>query len=82
MPILQIGPEVEDYQRKRLARVKEERDQGSGRRALGRVVADAEQPGVNLMPPLIDAVQAHATEGEIVAALEDVFGTYVESAGI
>jgi methylmalonyl-CoA mutase N-terminal domain/subunit len=30
------------------------------------------------MPPLIEAVRAHATEGEIVGALEAVFGTYVE----
>ena len=30
------------------------------------------------MPPLIDAVRAYATEGEIVGALEAVFGTYVE----
>ena len=32
------------------------------------------------MPPLIDAVGAHATEGEIVGALGAVFGTYVEKA--
>ena len=33
---------------------------------------------MNLMPSIIDAVQAHCTEGEIVHALEDVFGTYTE----
>ena len=32
----------------------------------------------NLMPALIDAVRAYATEGEIVGALEAVFGTYIE----
>ena len=30
------------------------------------------------MPALVDAVRAHATVGEIVAALEGVFGTYTE----
>jgi methylmalonyl-CoA mutase N-terminal domain/subunit len=30
------------------------------------------------MPPLIDAVRVHCTEGEIVDALEQVFGSYTE----
>jgi methylmalonyl-CoA mutase, N-terminal domain len=30
------------------------------------------------MPPLLDAARAHATEGEIVEALQTVFGTYTE----
>ena len=30
------------------------------------------------MPSMIEAVKTFATEGEIVAALEEVFGTYVE----
>ena len=32
------------------------------------------------MPTIIDAVKAYATEGEIVRALEAVFGTYTEDA--
>ncbi len=32
------------------------------------------------MPPLIDAVRAYATEGEIVESLAAVFGRYVEPA--
>ncbi len=31
------------------------------------------------MPVLVDAVNVYATEGEIMAALADVFGRYVES---
>ena len=33
----------------------------------------------NLMEPLLDAARAHATEGEIVEALQLVFGTYTET---
>lgn len=32
----------------------------------------------NLMPPLIEAVKAKATLGEICAALKEVYGTYRE----
>jgi methylmalonyl-CoA mutase, N-terminal domain len=31
------------------------------------------------MPLLIDAARAHATEGEIVHALQDVWGAYTET---
>ena len=31
------------------------------------------------MPGLLDAARAHCTEGEIVAALQTVFGTYTET---
>ncbi len=82
VPILQIGPEVEEYQLKRLERVKGDRNQRAVDAALDAVVSDAQAPDVNLMPALIDAVRAYATEGEIVAALEGVFGTYVEAAGL
>ena len=33
----------------------------------------------NLMPNLLDCARVHATEGEIVAALQDLWGTYTES---
>ena len=42
------------------------------------VRADAADPERNLMPALIDAVRAYATEGEIMDTLADVFGRYVE----
>jgi methylmalonyl-CoA mutase N-terminal domain/subunit len=37
-------------------------------------------PGDNLMPHLIDCVNAYATEGEIVDAMVDVYGRYTEQA--
>jgi methylmalonyl-CoA mutase, N-terminal domain len=33
----------------------------------------------NLMEPLLDAARAHASEGEIVQSLQQVFGTYTET---
>jgi methylmalonyl-CoA mutase N-terminal domain/subunit len=34
--------------------------------------------GRNLMPLLLDCARAHASEGEIVEALQDVWGRYTE----
>jgi methylmalonyl-CoA mutase N-terminal domain/subunit len=42
------------------------------------VRADASEPTANLMPALLDAVATHATVGEIIGALADVFGRYRE----
>ena len=36
----------------------------------------AEQPDVNLMPLLVEAVEAYATVGEITSALRHVWGEY------
>ena len=78
-PILVIGPEVEERQRKRLERVRHDRDQGAVDAVLARLVVEAADPTVNLMPTLVDAVRAYATEGEIVNALAGVFGRWVET---
>jgi len=77
-PTLRIGPEVEEEQRRRLEKVKHERDAASVERALARVRADAAVDETNLMPAFLDAVRAYATLGEIVGALADVFGRWVE----
>ncbi len=80
--ILRIGPEVEELQLKRLATVKQRRDDAAVAAALDRVRADAADPGTNLMPAFIDAVGTYATVEEIVTALESCFGRYVETAVI
>ena len=77
--ILRIGPEVEESQRKRLAKVKADRDAGAVARTLAHLRAEAAVPDANLMPALIDAVSVHATIGEITGALADVFGRYTET---
>ena len=43
---------------------------------LGALKAAAARHEVNLMPNLLDCARVHATEGEIVQALQEVFGTY------
>jgi methylmalonyl-CoA mutase N-terminal domain/subunit len=61
----------------RLRRVRRERDGGAVEAALARVRAAA-KAGSNVMPPIMDAVEAYATVGEVCAALRQVYGTYVE----
>ena len=65
----------------RLARTKEARDAGRVERALDALRRTAADTG-NLMPPLIEAVRAHATLGETCAALRDVWGEYEEAPSV
>lgn len=78
--LLRIDHTTEEYQRKRLEAVKHDRNQEAVDRTLAAITKAAEDPTVNLMPPIIDAVKAYATEEEIANAMETVFGTYVETA--
>jgi methylmalonyl-CoA mutase N-terminal domain/subunit len=77
-PTLQIGPEVDEAQRKRLATVRQRRSPSAVDAALARVAADAAVAEVNLMPAVLEAVGAYATVGEIVGALASVFGRWAE----
>ena len=45
---------------------------------MARIATEAADPEVNLMPALIDAVNAYASLGEIMATMETVFGRHVE----
>jgi methylmalonyl-CoA mutase N-terminal domain/subunit len=78
--LLRIDSETEEYQRKRLEAVKHDRNHQHVTDALAAVTAAAEDSTVNLMPPIIEAVRAYATEEEIVDAMKPVFGVYVEKA--
>ncbi len=51
---------------------------GPGRRRPGARSRAAPRTATNLMPALIEAARVRASEGEIVAALQSVFGTYTE----
>ncbi|MBV6507181.1 MAG: Methylmalonyl-CoA mutase large subunit [Acidimicrobiales bacterium] len=79
---LYIGQEVESLQVKRLAEIKAERDASLVDAVLDRLRADAGRPDVNLMPALLEAVRSHATVGEIVQALAEVFGRWEEAPAI
>jgi len=80
--LLAIGPDVEQAQCKRLAEVRRHRSPGTVDAALARVRQVATDPTANVMPAIIEAVQAYATIGEIMGALADVFGRYVERAAL
>ena len=75
---LYIDPKVEAEQLRALAALKRDRDDEAVRRALERLRVEAADPTVNLMPALIEAAAGHVTVGEAMAALEDVFGTWLE----
>ena len=78
--LMRIDQATEDLQLKRLAAVRQARNDEAVRRSLQAVKAAAEDPATNLMPPMIEAVRAYATEGELCDAMAEVFGRYVEQA--
>ena len=61
----------------RLERIRRERDDAAARGALEAVRAAA-AGGANVMPAVMDAVEAWATVGEVCGVLRDVYGTYQE----
>jgi methylmalonyl-CoA mutase N-terminal domain/subunit len=73
--ILKVNPAIEQKQRARIERIRAERNQDGAGKAIARVEQVA-RDGANLMPPIIDAVRAHATLGEIADAMRRVFGEY------
>jgi methylmalonyl-CoA mutase N-terminal domain/subunit len=79
--ILQVDPETRDRQLERLEAVKAERDDAAVEAALS-AVGEAIEGEDNVMPPIIDAVKAYATMGEIMAVFEDHYGAYQETVGL
>ncbi len=79
--ILRIDPRLESEQVARVRSVRSKRDQARCSNALSRLRKAAAGKD-NLMPYILEAVRAYATEGEIMNTLIDVFGTYTERAVI
>jgi methylmalonyl-CoA mutase, N-terminal domain len=80
-PEVALHPVREEEAKKqlgRLAKVRAERDEAAVAAALAGVRESARDTSVNLMPPIMDAVQAYATVGEVMGVLKEVFGTYDE----
>ena len=75
---LVIGPRAEARQREAVARTRAERDAAAAEGALARLGAAA-ATDENLIEPLVECARARCTEGEIVATLTEVFGTYRET---
>jgi len=78
--ILYIDESVTGEQFENLNRIRRTRDAQRVEQTLQALRNAASDPNANTMPPLVDAVKAYATVGEISDALRDVFGTYQEPA--
>ena len=76
---LAIDPGVERKQIDRVRALRASRSAGTWRAALDGV-ADAARGASNLVPPIIAAVEAKATVGEIADAMRAVFGEFEETA--
>jgi methylmalonyl-CoA mutase N-terminal domain/subunit len=70
-----VPPELQEEQCRRLAEVKAARAEEPLARGLA-LVTEAARAGTNTVPALIEAARAHATIGEMVAALGEVYGRY------
>ncbi len=77
-PILRIDPALERKQVERLATTRAARDGAAVESALADLKRAAAGEA-NLMPPIVEAARTQATEGEMIAAMQEVFGTYTES---
>jgi methylmalonyl-CoA mutase N-terminal domain/subunit len=76
--ILRIDPTLEGKQIDRLRSTRARRDATAVESALTDLKAAAATEA-NLMPAIIAAARARATEGEMIASMQEVFGTYTES---
>jgi methylmalonyl-CoA mutase N-terminal domain/subunit len=76
--VLHIDPETERAQVERLRSVRASRDAARTMAALAKV-AEVARSSDNLVPSILEAVEAYATVGEISDALRAVFGEYEEA---
>jgi methylmalonyl-CoA mutase, N-terminal domain len=76
--ILYIDESASDTQLAKLERLKKTRHQGQVQRTL-ETLRQTAKTRANLMPPILDAVRAYATVGEMCDALREVWGEYEET---
>ncbi len=74
--LLRIDESVAERQRQRLRELRATRDNETVRRTLAALRSAAQRDDVNLMPYILDAVEAYATTGEICNTLREVWGEY------
>ncbi len=79
MELLRVTPAVAEQQKKRLAEVRESRDEQRVEESLSqlREVASSQD---NLLPSIIEAVRSYATLGEICGILREELGEYQQQA--
>jgi methylmalonyl-CoA mutase, N-terminal domain len=78
-PILRIDPALERKQIDRLNAVRGRRDGAAVETAVSRIGERAGSERENLMHHLLEAARVRASEGEIVQALQSVWGDYRET---
>jgi methylmalonyl-CoA mutase N-terminal domain/subunit len=77
--VLEIPETVEREQIERVRAVRSRRDEAAARAALDRLIELASDEHANLVEPLVECARTLCTEGEIVTALQGVFGRYEET---
>jgi methylmalonyl-CoA mutase N-terminal domain/subunit len=76
-PIQRLDPDAERRQIEGVKLVRAERDASAWAASLGRL-EEAAKAGENLLPPIIEAVRAYATVGEISDRLRTAWGVHRE----
>ena len=80
IPIMKVDPTLGETQTQRLKTLRASRNGVAVQEALDRV-HEAAREGSNLFPPVLEAVRARATLGEIMNEMKNVFGTYMAPSG-
>jgi len=81
LQLYRTDPEAENAQVRGLQALRRERDSRPVSAALARL-RDAALGEENLLPPILQAVKAYATVGEICGVLREVFGEYKAPTGL
>lgn len=74
--LLRVDGSVGKLQAEKIAALKARRDNAKVEETLAALKAACADENVNLMPYILDAVRAYATEGEICGVMRQVFGEY------
>lgn len=75
--VFQLDPRIEQEQRERLTRTRAQRDETDVQAKLDAIQAAA-TTDANLLPLMLEAIEARASVGEIAGRLRTVFGRYSE----
>jgi methylmalonyl-CoA mutase N-terminal domain/subunit len=67
---------LEDEQKRKLEELRARRDETAATRTVTALREAAADDSADLMPPILEAVRAYATLGEICGAMREVFGEY------
>jgi len=80
IPLFKGDPKGEAKQIGRLNKIRQKRDKARATKSLDELSKTAEKKvkgeDLNMVPAMLEAVRANATEGEIFAALRKVYGEY------